>query len=92
MRHNDATEIMQDLFSSFHQIMSLHGIKWITDENRKVSVHHDISPTRPKALKKGLVSDLTFSNHELRKDLNGFPKHAVALDDYFQFVDYGPRH
>lgn len=90
MKNTNATARMQDLFTNYHTILSRNGLKWIIKENQKIAVQHVLSAVRPVSLRDRLSSYLSFSHHNLRKDLTGFLKHSVRLAEAFQLVDCGP--
>lgn len=87
MKEKSAKNRMEDLFSSYHTILVLNGLKWIITDNQSIAVHHVRSATRPSTLRDRLQSNLSFSHHELAKNFTGFMKHAVFLEEAFQLVD-----
>lgn len=77
---------------SYHIILKRHRLEWLLHENQNVAVYHFLSEIRPVPLKNRIESDLNFSQHSLRKELNGFVKLSVILAEAFQLVDNGkPR-
>lgn len=92
MRNTNASARMQDLFASYHTILVRNGLKWILEDNQKVAVYHVLGAIRPNSLRERLESDLSFSQHELKKDFKGFLRHAIRLAEAFQIVDAGPSH
>lgn len=91
MDNRNAKSRMQGLFASYHSLLSQNGVKWIIDENQKLTVTHVLSAVRPQSLRERLESNLSFSQHALKKDFKEFLKHAVKLSEAFQTVDTGPK-
>lgn len=89
MWNTNATACMQDLFTSYHTILTRHGLKWIIIENQKVAIQHVLSAIKPASQKDRLENHLGFAKHDLKKDFTGFLSHAVRLAEAFQIVDAG---
>lgn len=81
---------MQDLFTSYHILLSRNGLKWLIEDTPEVAVDHVLSAIRPQSLHDRLAADLYFAKYELRKDFQGFLKHSIRLAEAFQIVDSGP--
>lgn len=86
MKETSASTRMEDLFTSYHTILSRHALKWIISDNQKVAVQHFLLSIRPNSLRERLESDLSFSHHELKKTsrdswrmLLSWPKHSSSL-------------
>lgn len=80
---------LQDLFASFHKIISRNNLNSIVNDNQKVAVQHVLSAIRPTSLREKLESDLSFSHHSLKKDFHGFLKHTFKLAEPFQLFGAG---
>ena len=89
MRDANATSRIQNLFINYMTLLRRHGLSWIIKENQKVAVGHVLSAIRPTSLQSRLDSDLQFSHHDLRKNFQGFLKHATRLSEAFQLLDNG---
>eukprot|EP00171_Calliarthron_tuberculosum_P004298 IDg4298t1 len=89
MHNKDASSRMKGLFIDYHTVLRKHGLNWILTVNQKVAVQHVISAIQPYKLRKRLENDIQLAHHDLRKDFNGFFKHAKKVSDAFALVDNG---
>lgn len=90
MKNSNAKARMQDLFSSYHTILRGNGLGCIVKDNQKVAVSYVLSAIRPQTLKDRFESDLSFSQHSLRKYFPSFLAHAIKLKEAFQLVHSVP--
>ena len=80
------------MFVSYHTMLSRNGLLWLLKDNQKVGVTHVLSAIRPATLTEQLEGDLDFAHHGLKKDFQGFMRHAIKIAEAFQLVDNGkPR-
>lgn len=92
MSDSNAKSRMRNLFVSYRAILKRHGVAWLLEDNQKVAVDHVLSAIRPTSVKERLESDLEFAKYELKKNFQGFMKHAIRVAEAFQIVDNGkPR-
>lgn len=91
MRSTDATARMQDLFAQCQTIVCRNKLNWIIEDSQKVAVGHVLSAIQPSVLKERLTSDFAFSQHNLKKNFQGFLKYEIELAKAFQLVDCDPR-
>lgn len=57
--------------------------------NKKIAVNHILSSVKPKQLRNRLESDLELTHISIRKEFNGFMKHALTVSDAFELNDNG---
>ena len=87
MNNKNARSRMKSLFVQYHCLISKHGLKWNLKDNEKFAVTHVLLAMRLPSLKERLRSDLEFTHHETKKDLNEFLNHALKVSEALQIVE-----
>lgn len=81
---------MQGLFVLYISLLRRHGGKWTTESGPKIAFYHVLSAVRPAHVKKKIESILEFAYSNLKKNLEGFMKHALKVSEAFRIVGNGP--
>lgn len=82
---------MDNLLVCYMYLLRLNGLAWLTKSNARVAIHHLLTATEPKELRKCIELELKFANWDLKKDLSRFKKEAVELAEAFQLVENIPQ-
>lgn len=82
---------MQSLLISYQTLLCDNGCTWVLQNSKRTAVTHVISAIKPDHLKSRLSEELEFAHYDLRKDLKGFLKHKVKVEEAFQIVDNGRK-